>query len=462
MSEPTAVGPVAGDVLGLLEEEEWENAERHFFGALRPTKGFGHNNDEMMFEEWVLFEWKDAKGSLALERAVGSPSLSSYQKSYCRSLLDSQHFSYWRVVEIQQGYGFTIEDLYTGKTYKIRFPRLSQELAVDDIFAARVAMIDGRWLIASGSVETLPIVLDVASRQSFFSERPEHFGIQSVYNLKGARRTDSKDIELTTEQASRLVTKNIQKAGLARYISVNTVRSWINSDLSRTPAERAQKPQVPLTISLLSGLAYGTSASQLDDLMQSIIQLQGAVAKGFRRTQPDSHEEKQKLFVFETDPDSWREEFEDARELAHEGDQVAALKRYEEAFANLHQHQSTYPDIFRFVYNAAMSALYSGNEPLAKRLVEASLALNPAYDMALAMKRKAEDGELGAISSRATLLRVLEEFQALKRPGRGVWLSNEQTKEHKRKSQALLKPARRIVPKNHPILALPCSHYTGH
>src|SRR5437660_11356491 len=119
MSEPSAVALVLYDALDLLVEEEFDGAAAGFFG--HPTAPDSTRQDErILFEEWLLFDWRDTNGRGLLERARDEPALIKEQREQCRQLQASNVYSYWQVMDTMRGYGITLEDVYTGQQYNLR------------------------------------------------------------------------------------------------------------------------------------------------------------------------------------------------------------------------------------------------------------------------------------------------------------------------------------------------------
>jgi hypothetical protein len=187
-----------------------------------------------------------------------------------------------------------------------------------------------------------------------------------------------------------------------------------------------------MVVNLLMGIAYGISVEEAELLLGFYATLQQAVP--YNDDRDGKHDAKSAdgsgHYVFETDLDAWRDNFDEAKAIAHSGDRAGAFAAYEHAFKVLHENYSTFPDIYRFVYNAAVAVMPDDFE-LSKRLVTLSLDLNPKYDLAVDLLRRMDNGELDDTVRNVQLLKVLEQTETVSIPKKGVWMSKERARSLK-------------------------------
>jgi tetratricopeptide (TPR) repeat protein len=406
MSDPSAVEAVIHDLFGLLDDEEEDEAFHAFFGDFA---GHEQKHDEMiLYEEWLLFDWRDADSKSLLARGIDERSFTRDQRERCRQLLNNI-YSYWQVVDVLPGYSLTLEDVYTGMQYKVRHSRYSNELPIDSIFCARLALVNDRWTPASGFIEPQVLHFTQDNRDNFFGARPEELSSRTL--LWERRRRTEKPLcasntipVLSLEDARQLVQKALDAANLSRFASVETVEQWIRLDNGRTKKQIEQSPY-PLALSLVLGLSIGVRESVVEALTVAIASLQHAV---YQQDFPENihrGNRSNERFVGTFDPDEWLDAFDEAYAQMHTSDGNTAVEWFEQAFEMMHKSRSTNPLVFRQLHNAALAYFYSGEELLGRKTLDAALALNPGYDLGRQTKAALDAGELDTTLQLSTIVR---------------------------------------------------------
>jgi hypothetical protein len=430
MSSFSAVGLVLYDVIAHLNEDEQHKAEKKIervlgVGNRQPTK-----EERILFEEWLLFEWRDVTGESLIDRALRDGSLTVEQEERCRVLQQTNIYSYWGAKDIVPGYGFTLIDRYTKQPYRVVAPELAGQFDENAFFAARICQIDGKWRMCSGRVQIRSLVFTNESEKTFFSNKPKDFGI--LYVNSGSGIPDTKTSVPDYEQAVKNFDGILNRTDLSKFISSDTVVAW----MKRADTER-NKLHFASVINIILGLAYGLPQDLVSELLEATQHLQIAwreknpviVQRNLDNDVGPLHT------ILEIDPDMWREQFDEAVQLSHEGRQKDAYEQYRKSFAILIDKQGVFSDIYRFVYNAAMAVMYT-NPKLARKLAGMSLDINPKYDLALDFVRKFDAGDLDDAIRNANLLQKVQAMEQLLVSKRGGWMTEEQAKELRKKQRS--------------------------
>lgn len=420
MSEISAVALVIYDLFSLMDEGEDDTAFHQFFGDFS-GHGKVEHSEMILYEEWLLFDWRDAFSKALLERGLAEPSFTKSQHERCEQLLATNVYSSWQLVDRVLGYGFTLEDVYTGERYKIRHPRHSTELEIDSVFYARLVSLDGRWTIASGFVEPQVLHFPQGKRADFFGERQPDLNPLTFMRHRRARaeklilgQPDAIP-KVSLDAARKSMQQALQAAELDVLISLNTIESWIKSDQKRSP-KQIQAVPYPLAMSLTLGLAIDCDESIMEELTLAIAMMQRASVDQTvpKRTSPKPGEG---LIVGTFDPAEWMVPFEQAADLMHVGKESEAVEWFEQAFTAMHTGRSTNPLVFRQLHNAAVAYFYSGQEALGIKALAASLALNPAYDVGIKTKEALDEGQLDELLLLGKMSRRMQPLLARRTKG---------------------------------------------
>ena len=430
MSEASAVAPVIDDLIGRMDDEEFDIAFHEFFGNTA-----SHNEvdqfENMLFEEWILFDWRDKNGKTLLDRGEKEPSFMAMQRQRCLELKNNV-YSYWQVVDSMPGYGITVEDVYDDKQYKIRHKRYSTELPIDSIFCARLAHVDGRWMPASGFIEPQIVCFPQGGRADYFGKRPKDLNPCILLHKRRERlknELSGKDevLEMPLDEAKKAAKRALKSSGLNSYVSYETVESWVRSDLQRTPKRRQASPY-PLAMSLLLGLGIGRKESDLQQLVAALIALNRSIAEEILTKPKDRDPDQHEIALTTFDPSHWMKLFDDAKELMHiTGKESESVELFEMAFAEMHKQRTTNPLVFRQLHNVAIAYFYSGEEVLGRKALAASLSLNPVYDLGLKTEKALNKGELNQTITLSTIFRQAHAWAYRRKGQQGRRSSNRKT-----------------------------------
>ena len=99
------------------------------------------------------------------------------------------------------------------------------------------------------------------------------------------------------------------------------------------------------------------------------------------------------------------------------------------------QAKGVFNDVYRLLYNAAISAM-SQDPTSARKLAGLALELNPQYDLALDFVERYDSGQLDESLRTMQLLTVLQEIETLLPSPKGAQPSREQLNELKKKQRA--------------------------
>lgn len=427
MSEPSAVALVVYDLFDLMDDDEDDIAFHQFFGDDASHNAVDHF-EMILFEEWLLFDWRDIDNNSLLKRGISESSFTKVQRERCQQLLANNIYSDWQIVDRVIGYGITLEDVYSGEQYKVRHARYSTELALDSVFCARLALLNDRWIPASGFIEPHVLQFPQGNRADFYDKRPKEFNPRTFMLERRARAekllSGHPDAipNVPLPVAHQTMKQALKDAGLDSFVNLEAIETWINKDLNRTTKQVAEAPY-PLAMSLLLGLAVGCKESIVQELTLAIASMQRAAT--VLRSQPKPKSGDEGMIVSTFDPNEWLDLFDEAAGLMRAGKEVEAAKYFEQAFEIMHKNRGVNPLVFRQLHNAAVAYLYSGEEVLARKALAASLELNPVYDLGLKTQKALDEGKMDQLLALSKLFRNVQSMIGKRKKGQRARRASE-------------------------------------
>ncbi|MCK4348427.1 MAG: SEC-C domain-containing protein, partial [Thermoplasmatales archaeon] len=189
----------------------------------------------------------------------------------------------------------------------------------------------------------------------------------------------------------------LQKCNLDSFVSVETIKMWM-MDLE----DRESMP----SLSMLTGLLNEETIHNeklVNELLKTMINLRhllpakaldgetfsDVLEKRKKRNEPTNvHVTKTRI-----PPIGWHKYYDKAMYYLHKQNFLDASKKYEEAFKNLIDSETTWREIYRLYCNAGLAYLFSGKELLGANCLEMAYELNPKYSFASEQLQKYDQGE---------------------------------------------------------------------
>ena len=137
----------------MTKSDEVDEAYREFFGSL-PVDQLQTEWEEL-FLEWLTFDYKQTGGTTFLvEYILRNPDNFDAEKiSQFEQISRSHIYSMFEIQEINKGKWFVLENLHTGKIYKVLENTGTTILKDKGSIPGRIAKVDGNWyLVGANSV----------------------------------------------------------------------------------------------------------------------------------------------------------------------------------------------------------------------------------------------------------------------------------------------------------------------
>ena len=136
--------------------DELGEAYYEFWGDFDPEEKLPESHrwmGEINFWEWVVFDWRpyaDDENTMIERFMENAKGLSGLDLQVLRKMNDSV-ISLYEVLDARSGEGLTLKDLIQGGVYEVKEKSASASLRKWDIFAARLLLLDGVYII-NGSI----------------------------------------------------------------------------------------------------------------------------------------------------------------------------------------------------------------------------------------------------------------------------------------------------------------------
>ena len=137
----------------MTKPNEVDEAYGKFFGSLPPDQL--KQEWEELFLEWLMFDYKQRGGSTFLvEYILRNPDNLDVKKINQFEQISRSHiYSMFEIQEINKGKWFVLENLHTGKIYKVLENTGTTILKDKGSIPGRIAKVDGNWyLVGANSV----------------------------------------------------------------------------------------------------------------------------------------------------------------------------------------------------------------------------------------------------------------------------------------------------------------------
>jgi len=134
-----------------------DEAYQEFFGSL-PVNQLQKEWEEL-FLEWLTFDYKQKGGTTFLvEYILRNPDNFDAEKiGQFEQISRSQFYSMFEIKEINKGEWFILEDLHTGKIYKVLENTGTTILKDRGSIPGRIAKVDGNWYLVGANSVYFPL-----------------------------------------------------------------------------------------------------------------------------------------------------------------------------------------------------------------------------------------------------------------------------------------------------------------
>lgn len=111
------------------------------------------------YTEWMIFDFIQSTGrTFLIEYVLLNPdNLDSKVIDQFKQIAETQNYSDYQILDLKRGEWIKLEDIYTGKIYKV-YDKLGSENVPDEgTMFARVARVDDKWYLVGANSATYPI-----------------------------------------------------------------------------------------------------------------------------------------------------------------------------------------------------------------------------------------------------------------------------------------------------------------
>src|SRR3989338_9491196 len=141
----------------MTRPSEVDEAYKQFFRDL-PFEQLKPEWEEL-FLEWLMFDYKPKSGASSLvEYILKDPDhIEKIVRDQFQQIAQTQKYSLFEILEIERSKWFLLEDIYTGKTYKVYEKKGTTQIKNPGQIPGREANVDGRWYLVGANSVYFPI-----------------------------------------------------------------------------------------------------------------------------------------------------------------------------------------------------------------------------------------------------------------------------------------------------------------
>lgn len=383
--------------------EDILRAFRSFFN--RPQLFFGDKlekdeKNEEMFNEWFVFDFKLSNNRTPLEDfyETNPYNLNMVQLQIYKDLQDN-HFGFYEVKDVKLGEGLTLENLQTGKVYQVREYSATFGLKEGQVFSARVGKVGDHYELVGSNPSFGPVRINPALR-NLFSKNKDKLNPKILRDsFSGDRKTASSLKEFSSlEEAEDDLKKVLAKYDLEKFVSVETIKEWIYN--------RSGDDPFTFELSILCGLLYpdredyNQALTEILNSFNPFYNLCPQKELGGKSPFQKREESEQKgvppdleMSLNKFSPSGWGKKYSKALQHMKQGEFKRALKKFNEVFAYLLEHRTTYPEIYRIYANKGVCHFSLGEGKIGEFMLKISNELNCFYDFAKRQLERYRNGE---------------------------------------------------------------------
>lgn len=154
--------------------EEINNAFREFFGST-PSKGVPEEI-QGLFGEWLIFEFRNTQGVTFLaEYTLKNPDkLPQPVINQFEQIIKTHFYSEFQMVSVHPPEYIEIEDIVTGKIYKVYDKKGSQNSQNKGLIRTRIAEVNNRWYLIGANPIFIPMVYTTRMKKILIKEKFTH------------------------------------------------------------------------------------------------------------------------------------------------------------------------------------------------------------------------------------------------------------------------------------------------
>ena len=377
-------------------KEETFKAIKEFFN--KPNLKAGdklemEEDDETLFNEWFIFDFKLSKGKTPLEDFYER---NPYQLNMARLQvykdLQDNHFGLYKVKEVRLGEGLTLENLQTGKVYQVREFSATFGLKKGQVFSGRVGKVADHYELVGGDPSFKPIRLDTNLEKIFRKDKTKLNPKILKYTFLNSKPDESDQLSIrdysSLEEAETDFKQVLAKYDLDKFVSVEAIKERI---YNYSKDDLYDFSEVNMLCSLLYSnmKGYNNALAEIFNSFTNFYNFCPQKELGDKSPFEKGEEGQEKGIPLDIKMSlrkfsywDWGKKYNKALQYMEQVKFEKALKKFNEVFAYLLKHKITYPEIYRLYANKGVCHLILGELKLGEFMLKTAVNLNSFYDLA--------------------------------------------------------------------------------
>lgn len=141
----------------MTEPDVVDQAYLDFFGSLDPHDLKQEWED--LFLEWLIFDYRQEGSVSFLHKYVlkNPAKLAEKKLNIFTQTAETNHYSNFEILQIKRGEWLMLEDIFTGKKYKVYEKKGSRQLPNKGTVPGRIAKINGKYYLVGANSVFFPI-----------------------------------------------------------------------------------------------------------------------------------------------------------------------------------------------------------------------------------------------------------------------------------------------------------------
>lgn len=162
---------------------EVDRAYEQFFGSL-PFSELKPEWEEL-FLEWLIFDFRTLfKTAFIAEYILQNPDdLKEEILNQFIQIAETHHYSHFEVIKIKKGEWIEIEDLYSGKMYRVYDKKTSETIASFGTIPVRVAQVEGKWYLVGANSVFFPITHTARAKKNMLDINGKGYSPKETVDL---------------------------------------------------------------------------------------------------------------------------------------------------------------------------------------------------------------------------------------------------------------------------------------
>ncbi len=365
--------------------------------------------EEGMFNEWFLYDFKLKNGKTPLqnfyeENPLG---LSQGKLELYKNIQKENIYGLFKIKEIWLGEWIKLEDLQTGKIYKVIEYAATFGLKEGQVFSKRVANVGDHYEMLGSNFGLGPFRIDEEIEKIWRKEKeklnPKKIRDsmeESREKMEKSKEGDIKD-DITFEEAEENLKKVLEKYDLSKFVSTEKIKKWIYN-------EKGNETHSAITeLNLLTGLLFmdrDDYEEALNDILRVFNNFYNFCPKKILkdRSPYEKMEEDEKAGVSpdvetsrkEFPPLGWNSKYHKAVEFLKKSEFKKALEKINEVLEYMLKEQTTDFEIYRIFANKGVCHFFLKEGTLAEFMLKTAIKLNPFYEFAQTQLEKFREAGL--------------------------------------------------------------------